>query len=102
MSFMKTIRFKPKPENLDKMVEQFAEVTRKAMKPGSIDAYFTAIIEKEIIYVGIFNEQEESTDIIGKGLEWLNTRKDLLEKYSDSNDFALVETGPIKERGSNI
>ena len=93
---IKTIRFRPKREYLDNIVEQFETVTKKAMAEGSIDSYFTAIMDEEILYVGIFNSKEDSVGIISKGLEWLNKRQDLLETFTESGKLVLVETGTIR------
>ena len=93
---IKTIRFRPKREYLNNIVEQFETVTKKAMAEGSIDSYFTAILDEEILYVGIFNSKEDSVDIIRRGLEWLNKRQNLLEIFPESGEFILVETGKIR------
>ena len=93
---IKTIRFRPKREYLDNIVEQFETVTKKAMAEGSIDSYFTAILDEEILYVGIFNSKEDSVGITSKGIEWLNKRQDLLETFTESGKLVLVETGTIK------
>ena len=66
---IKTIRFRPKREYLENIVEQFETVTKKAMAEGSIDSYFTAILDEEILYVGIFNSKEDSVGITSKGIE---------------------------------
>ena len=91
-----TIRFRPKKEYLDSFVEEFETVTKKAMKEGSIDSYFTAILDEEILYVGIFNSKEDSVGIISKGLQWLDKRQDLLETFSGSGKYVIVEKGTIK------
>ena len=93
---IKTIRFRPKREYLDNIVEQFETVTKKAMAEGSIDSYFTAILDEEILYVGIFNSKEDSVGIISKGLQWLDKRQDLLETFSGSGKYVIVEKGTIK------
>ena len=93
---IKTIRFRPKREYLNNIVEQFETVTKKAMEEGSIDSYFTAILDEEILYVGIFNSKEDSVGVIGKGLEWLNKRQDLLETFTGSGKLVLMETGKIR------
>jgi len=91
-----TIRFRPKKDYLDSFVEEFESVTKKAMKEGSIDSYFTAILDEEILYVGIFNSKEDSVGIISKGLQWLDKRQDLLEPFSGSGKYVIVEKGTIK------
>ena len=93
---IKTIRFRPKREYLDNIVEQFETVTKEAMAEGSIDSYFTAILDEEILYVGIFNSKEDSVGIISKGLQWLDKRQDLLEIFSGSGKYVIVEKGTIK------
>ena len=52
MRFMKTIRFKPKPDFLDDFLIEYHKVTEAALKDGSIDSYFTAVVEDEIVYIG--------------------------------------------------
>ena len=49
MRFMKTIRFKPKPDFLDDFLTEYHKVTEAALKDGSIDSYFTAVVEGEIV-----------------------------------------------------
>ena len=93
---IKTIRFRPKREYLDNIVEQFETVTKKAMAEGSIDSYFTAILDEEILYVGIFNSKEDSVGIINKGIQWLDKRQDLLETFSETDKHFVVETGTIR------
>ena len=93
---IKTIRFRPKREYLDNIVEQFETVTKKAMAEGSIDSYFTAILDEEILYVGIFNSKEDSVGIINKGIQWLDKRQDLLENFSGTDKHFVVETGTIR------
>jgi len=38
MRFMKTIRFKPKPEFLDEFLNVYHKITEKALQDGSIDS----------------------------------------------------------------
>ena len=54
MRLMKTIRFKPKPEFMDRFLDDYNKITEKALSKGTIDSYFTAVIEDEVFYVGIF------------------------------------------------
>ena len=93
---IKTIRFRPKKENLADIVNEFETVTEKAMTGGSIDSYFTAILDEEILYVGIFNSKEDSVGIINKGIQWLDKRQDLLETFSETDKHFVVETGTIR------
>ena len=93
---IKTIRFRPKKEHLADIVDEFETVTEKAMKEGSIDSYFTAILDEEILYVGIFNAKEDSVGIINKGIHWLDKRQDLLETFSETDKYFVVETGKIR------
>ncbi len=95
MRWMKTIRFKPKPECLDAFLSEYNLATEKALEKGSIDSYFTAIIEEEVVYVGIFNKKETSENILGKGLDWLEKYRGMLLPYSETNELALVEDGSI-------
>ncbi len=54
MRLMKTIRFKPKPEFMDRFLDDYNKITEKALSKGTLDSFFTAVIEDEVIYVGIF------------------------------------------------
>ena len=96
MRFMKTIRFKPKPDFLDEFLREYQEITERALQDGSIDTYFTAIVGDEIIYVGTFNEKEKDTKIIDKGLGWLDKYCYMLQKYSEEEGYARVESGAIR------
>ena len=96
MRLMKTIRFKPKPEFMNRFLDDYNKITEKALSKGTIDSYFTAVIEDEVFYVGIFNKKENSENIVEKGLDWLENYRNMLQPYSGSNDIALVEIGPIK------
>ena len=58
MRLMKTIRFRPKPEFMDRFLNDYNEITEKALLKGTIDSYFTAVIEDEVVYVGIFNKKD--------------------------------------------
>ena len=49
MRFMKTIRFKLKPDFLDDFLTEYHKVTEAALKDRSIDSYFTAVVEDEIV-----------------------------------------------------
>ena len=93
---MKTIRFKPKPEFMDRFLEDYNKITEKALLKGTINSYFTAVIEDEVVYVGIFNKKENSENVVEKGLDWLEKCRNMLQPYSDSNNIALVEIGQIK------
>ena len=93
---IKTIRFRPKEEHLSDIVNEFETVTEKAMTEGSIDSYFTAILDEEILYVGIFNSKEDSVGIINKGIQWLDKRQDLLETFSETDKHFVVQTGTIR------
>ena len=93
---IKTIRFRPKEEHLADIVDEFETITEKAMTEGSIDSYFTAILDEEILYVGIFNSNEDSVGIINKGIQWLDKRQDLLETFSATDKHFVVETGKIR------
>ena len=93
---IKTIRFRPKKKYLSNIVDQFEIVTEKAMQKGSVDSYFTAILDDEILYIGIFNSNEDSIDIISKGMQWLDSRQNFLEVFSESGKYVLVETGIIR------
>ena len=96
MRLMKTIRFRPKPEFMDRFLEDYNKITEKALLRGTINSYFTAVIEDEVVYVGIFNKKENSENIVKKGLDWLENYRNMLQPYSDSNNIALVEIRPIK------
>ena len=61
---------------------------------GSVDKYFTAVFDDEIIYVGIFNEKEKNTKIINKGIEWIDKYKNMLQPYS-KNKYIVKEFGKI-------
>ena len=100
MRLMKTIRFKPKPEFMDRFLDDYNKITEKALSKGTIDSYFTAVIEDEVFYVGIFNKKENSENIVEKGLDWLENYRTMLQPYSGSSDIALVEIGPIKDESS--
>ena len=102
MRLMKTIRFRPKPEFMDRFLNDYNEITEKALLKGTIDSYFTAVIEDEVVYVGIFNKKENSENVVEKGLDWLENCRNMLQPYSGSNNIALVEIGPIKGEGSKI
>jgi len=97
---MKTIRFRPKPEFMDRFLEDYNKITEKALLKGTINSYFTAVIEDEVVYVGIFNKKEKSENVMEKGLDWLEKHRNMLQPYSDSNNIALVEIGPIKGEGT--
>ena len=96
MRLMKTIRFRPKPEFMDRFLEDYNKITEKALLRGTINSYFTAVIEDEVVYVGIFNKKENSENVVKKGLDWLENYRNMLQPYSDSNNIALVEIAPIK------
>ncbi len=96
MRLMKTIRFRPKPEFMDRFLEDYNKITEKAFLRGTINSYFTAVIEDEVVYVGIFNKKENSENVVKKGLDWLENYRNMLQPYSDSNNIALVEIGAIK------
>ena len=100
MRFVKTVRFKPKPEFIDEFLNKYHVVTEKALKDGSIDSYFTAIIEDEIIYVGTFNEIEKNTNTLTRGLDWLDQYRHMLQPYTDEGKYALVESGIISKENS--
>ena len=100
MRLMKTIRFRPKPEFMDRFLEDYNKITEKALLKGTINSYFTAVIEDEVVYVGIFNKKENSENVVEKGLDWLEKYRNMLQPYSDSNNIALVEIGPIKGEGT--
>ena len=102
MRLMKTIRFRPKPEFMDRFLNDYNEITEKALLIGTIDSYFTAVIEDEVVYVGIFNKKENTENVVEKGLDWLENYRNMLQPYSGSNNIALVEIGPIKGEGSKI
>ena len=72
MRFIKTIRFKPKPEFLDDFLIEYHKITEAALKDGSIDSYFTAVVEDEIVYIGTFNDKEPVSNTIQRGLDWLD------------------------------
>jgi len=93
---MKTIRFRPKPEFMDRFLEDYNKITEKALLKGTINSYFTAVIEDEVVYVGIFNKKENSENVVEKGLDWLENYRNMLQPYSGSNNIALVEIGQIK------
>ena len=97
---MKTVRFKPKPEFIDDFLHEYHLVTEKALKDGSIDSYFTAIIEDEIIYVGTFNEIEKDTNTLTRGLDWLDQYRHMLQSYDENGEYALVESGIISKENS--
>ena len=81
---------------MNRFLEDYNKITEKALLKGAINSYFTAIIEDEVVYVGIFNKKENSENVVEKGLDWLEKYRNMLQPYSDSNNIALVEIGPIK------
>jgi hypothetical protein len=92
---MRTIRFKPKPEFLDDFLIEYHKVTEAALKDGSIDSYFTAVVEDEIVYIGTFNDKEPVSNTIQRGLDWLDNFKHMLQLYSDDHSYVIVESGEI-------
>ena len=58
MRLMKTIRFKPKPEFMNRFLDDYNKITEKALSKGTIDSYFTAVIEDEVFYVSIFSKKK--------------------------------------------
>ena len=95
MRFMKTIRFKPKPDFLDDFLIEYHKVTEAALKDGSIDSYFTAVVEDEIVYIGTFNDKEPVSNTIQRGLDWLDNFKHMLQLYSHDHSYVIVESGEI-------
>lgn len=95
MRFMKTIRFKPKPDFLDDFLIEYHKVTEAALKDGSIDSYFTAVVEDEIVYIGTFNDKEPVSNTIQRGLDWLDNFKHMLQLYSHGNSYVIIESGAI-------
>ena len=95
MRFMKTIRFKPKPEFLDEFLKVYHKITEKALKDGSIDSYFTAVVKDEIFYIGTFNENEPLSNTIQRGLNWLDNYTHMLQLYTNEGSYVLVESGEI-------
>jgi hypothetical protein len=95
MRFMRTIRFKPKPEFLDDFLIEYHKITEAALKDGSIDSYFTAVVEDEIVYIGTFNDKEPVSNTIQRGLDWLDNFKHMLQLYSDDHSYVIVESGEI-------
>jgi hypothetical protein len=95
MRFMRTIRFNPKPEFLDDFLIEYHKVTEAALKDGSIDSYFTAVVEDEIVYIGTFNDKEPVSNTIQRGLDWLDNFKHMLQLYSDDHSYVIVESGEI-------
>ena len=95
MRFMKTIRFKPKPDFLDDFLIEYHKVTEAVLKDGSIDSYFTAVVEDEIVYIGTFNDKEPVSNTIQRGLDWLDNFKHMLQLYSDDHSYVIVESGEI-------
>ena len=93
--FMKTIRFKPKPEFLDDFLIEYHKITEAALKDGSIDSYFTAVVEDEIVYIGTFNDKEPVSNTIQRGLDWLDNFTQMLQLYSNENSYVIVESGAI-------
>ena len=98
MRFMKTIRFKPKPEFLDDFLIKYHKVTEAALKDGSIDSYFTAVVEDEIVYIGTFNDKEPVSNTIQRGLDWLDNFTYMLQLYSNGNSYVIVESGAINNK----
>jgi len=95
MRFIKTIRFKPKPEFLDDFLIEYHKVTEAALKNGSIDSYFTAVVDDESVYIGTFSDKEAVSNTIQIGLDWLYNFKHMLQLYSDENSNVLLESGAI-------
>ena len=95
MRFMKTIRFKPKPDFLDDFLIEYHKVTEAVLKDGSIDSYFTAVVEDEIVYIGTFNDKEPVSNTIQRGLDWLDNFKHMLQLYSHDHSYVIVESGEI-------
>ncbi len=56
---------RPKPEFMDRFLDDYNKITEKALLKGTINSYFTAVIEDEVVYVGILNKKESSE----KGLD---------------------------------
>ena len=48
MRFMKTIRFKPKPEFLDDFLIEYHKITEAALKDGLIDSYLTQSLKMRL------------------------------------------------------
>jgi hypothetical protein len=90
MRFIKTIRFKPKPEFLDDFLIEYHKVTGAALKDGSIDSYFTAVVEDDIVYIGNINYKEPVSNTIQRGLDWLDNFTHMLHRYSNENRISTL------------
>ena len=97
---MKTVRFKPKPEFIDDFLHEYHSVTEKALKDGSVDSYFTAIIEAEIIYVGTFNKIEKALNKLKRGLVWLDQYRHMFQSFGENRQYALFESSIISKENS--
>ena len=58
MKFIMNIRFKPKPDYLDKFVNKYHKITEEAFIEGSVDKYFTAIFEDKL-YMWVFSMKKK-------------------------------------------
>ena len=80
------IRFKPKPECFDEFLNNIKE------RSETETMRYIMTTPDEVVAIA-FRAEEELTENIASGVDWLDTQRHLLLKYSEENKHTIPLTG---------
>ena len=95
MTKVSIIRFKPKPECFDVFLNNIKERNReRALTKPPTHYLFTT--PDEVIAI-IFRQESKFSDSSAKGVNWLDTQRHLLIRYSKEDGHTIPLTGTLIE-----
>ena len=95
MTKVSIIRFKPKPECFNEFLNNIKERNKDRALSKPPTNYLITTFD-EVIAV-IFRNENELSESSAKGVNWLNTQRNLLLEYSKEEGHTIPLTGNLVE-----
>ena len=93
MKTFTTIRFKPKPQHFDDVVESLAKRVDFWAERTSTEKVYLVQDEDEVIFTAILAQMEILLEYQDEALNFLDSLRPNLQKYSDEDGHTIAKTG---------
>ena len=95
MTKVSIIRFKPKPESFDEFLNNI-KVRNEEKANLNPPTHYLMTTADEVIAIA-FRAESELSESSAKGVNWLDTQRDLLLEYSKEDRHTIPLTGNLVE-----
>ena len=93
MKTFTTIRFRPIPQHLDQVMETLTKRVDFWARHSATEKVYLIQDEEEVIFTAILPEMETLLEYQDEALNFLDTLRPTLQKYSDEDGHTIARTG---------